>query len=109
MFSLAVTVIIGLICITLGISHTKGNLSSLHSYHVERVKEEDKIPFGKRVGLGTIIIGIGLIIFGALTYAAELSGNGTFATVGTAVLIVFLIIGLIFAFSAMIKYNKGIF
>ena len=32
---------IGIVCILLGISHRKGNLSALHSYHRKRVKEED--------------------------------------------------------------------
>lgn len=46
-----VTFIIGVVCIILGISNMRGNISSLHSYHRHRVSEEDRIPFGKKGGL----------------------------------------------------------
>ena len=55
-----VTFLVGVVCIVLGISNMRGNISSLHSYHRSRVSEEDRIPFGKQVGLGTIIVGIGI-------------------------------------------------
>ena len=62
------SVVVGIICIALGISHRKGNLSLLHSYHKKRVAEEDLLPFGKLVGLGTIIIGAVLILSGILFF-----------------------------------------
>ena len=43
----ALTFIIGAILIILGISHTKGNISSLHSYHIKNIKEEDILPLEK--------------------------------------------------------------
>ena len=57
-----VSALVGIVCIVLGVSNMKGNISSLHSYHRNRVSEEDRIPFGKKVGLGTIIIGVGIIM-----------------------------------------------
>ena len=54
---------VGVICIILGISNRKGNISSLHSYHRHRVSEEDRIPFGKKVGLGTLVIGCAIIVY----------------------------------------------
>ena len=81
----------------------------LHSYHIKRVSEEDKIPFGKMVGLGMIIIGIALIIMGVLTYLAVSLQNKTYSTIGQAVLIAGLASGLGITFYAMKKYNKGIF
>ena len=104
-----ICLIIGVICIALGISHRKGNISSLHSYHTHRVSEEDKIPFGKRVGLGTIIIGVSLVIFGVFSAIAFFTEQSLFPFIGMGVFIAGLIVGGIFAFSAMIKYNKGIF
>ena len=62
-----VTFLVGVVCIVLGISNMRGNISSLHSYHRSRVSEEDRIPFGKQVGLGTIIVGIGIIVFSVLS------------------------------------------
>ena len=56
-------VILGIIISILGISNMKGNISSLHWYHRQRVSPDDVMPFGKRVGLGTLIIGIAIIVF----------------------------------------------
>ena len=103
------TAIIGLVIIILGISNRKGNISTLHAYHRNRVSEEDRIPFGKMVGTGTIIIGAGMIAMAALSAVATALQNPLFTTVGYGALIVGLVIGIVIAFAAMIKYNKGIF
>ena len=104
-----VTLLVGIVCIILGISNMRGNISSLHSYHRHRVSEEDRIPFGKQVGLGTIIVGIGIIVFSILSSVTLYTENNIFILVGTAFLIVGIILGLVMSFRAMIKYNKGIF
>ena len=104
-----VTFLVGVVCIVLGISNMRGNISSLHSYHRSRVSEEDRIPFGKQVGLGIIIVGIGIIVFSVLSSITLYTENDIFILVGTAVLIIGIILGLAISFRAMIKYNKGIF
>ena len=104
-----VAFLVGVVCIVLGISNMRGNISSLHSYHRHRVSEEDRIPFGKQVGLGTMIIGIGIIIFSVMSAVTLYTENNIFTLIGTAVLIVGIVVGLIMSFKAMIKYNKGIF
>ena len=104
-----VTFLIGVVCIVLGISNMRGNISSLHSYHRSRVSEEDRIPFGKQVGLGIIIVGIGIIVFSVLSSVTLYTENDIFILVGTAILIIGIILGLVISFRAMIKYNKGIF
>ena len=104
-----VTFLVGVVCIVLGISNMQGNISSLHSYHRSRVSEEDRIPFGKQVGLGIIIVGIGIIVFSVLSSVTLYTENDIFILVGTAVLIIGIILGLVISFRAMIKYNKGIF
>jgi hypothetical protein len=104
-----VAFLVGVVCIVLGISNMRGNISSLHSYHRHRVSEEDRIPFGKQVGLGTMIIGIGIIIFSVMSALTLYTENKIFTLIGTAVLIVGIVVGLIMSFKAMIKYNKGIF
>ena len=104
-----VTFLVGVVCIVLGISNMRGNISSLHSYHRSRVSEEDRIPFGKQVGLGIIIVGIGIIVFSVLSSVTLYTENDIFILVGTAVLIIGIILGLVISFRAMIKYNKGIF
>ena len=101
--------VVGVVCIVLGISNMRGNISSLHSYHRSRVSEEDRIPFGKQVGLGIIIVGIGIIVFSVLSSVTLYTENDIFILVGTAILIIGIILGLVISFRAMIKYNKGIF
>lgn len=101
--------LVGVVCVVLGISNARGNISSLHSYHRSRVAEQDVLPFGKMVGLGTIIIGCVIIAFSILSTVTLYTENSTFILIGTAVMIVGMIIGIIITFKAMIKYNKGIF
>lgn len=103
------TFIVGIICIAIGISNMRGNISSLHSYHRSRVSEEDRIPFGKQVGLGMIIIGTGIIVFSILSSVSLYTENDILILAGTVLLVISLIIGLVISFRAMIKYNKGIF
>ena len=104
-----VAFLVGVVCIVIGISNMRGNISTLHSYHRHRVSEEDRIPFGKQVGWGTIIVGIGISIFSVLSTVTLYTENNIFILIGTVVLIVGIIVGLIMSFKAMIKYNKGIF
>ena len=104
-----ITLIVGAILIFLGIRNMQGDISSLHSYHRERVKEEDILPFGRRVGLGTIIVGCGVAVFGVFSLIASLITNDTLVIVGTVIMAVAIVVGLVIAVMAMIKYNKGIF
>ena len=103
------TFLVGIICIAIGISNMKGNISSLHSYHRHRVSEEDRIPFGKQVGLGMIIIGVGIMVFSLLATITLYTKKDLFVLIGTALLIAAIVLGLAISFRAMIKYNKGIF
>ena len=104
-----VALVVGIMCIVLGISNMRGNISSLHSYHRHRVPEEDRLPFGKKVGLGTIIVGVGVVIFSGLFLVAHYTKNDTFVLVGTAIMLGGIVVGLVISFRAMIKYNKGVF
>lgn len=109
MMAFLVTAAIGILIIVLGAINMTGNISTLHAYHRSRVRPEDVLPFGKLVGLGTMIVGISCIFVGAGTFIAEKTDNGIYAVVGTAILIVGLVIGMGITFYAMKKYNGGIF
>lgn len=109
MLALLAPAIIGVICIFIGISNAKGNISSLHSYHRKRVSEEDVLPFGKKVGLGMIIIGISIIINSALNVVTFITENDIFMNVGLVIMVAGMVVAFGFIFYAMIKYNKGIF
>ena len=104
----AVSFIVGIICIVIGIKNMKGDISSLHSYHKNRVKEEDVLPFGRLVGMGTIIVGAAVILFSALSALAVALGNDVYTVIGTVVMIVGIVAGLGVAFYGMKKYNGGI-
>ena len=109
MYESVITLVVGIICIVLGISNMRGNISSLHSYHRHRVSEEERIPFGRQVGFGIIIVGVSIIIFSGMTVLTNYTKNNVFILAGSAILIVGIIAGLVISFRAMIKYNKGIF
>lgn len=100
---------IGIILIIIGCLNRRGNISMIHSYHRKRVTEENVLPFGRLVGLGTIIIGISVILCGILTAVAMFTGTAVLTTVGYIIIGVGLAVGLVISFAAMIKYNKGIF
>ena len=98
-------VILGLLLILLGISNMKGNISTLHRYHRKRVKEEDRLPFGRLVGLGTIVVGTSVVINGVCTL---LEGD-LFLTLGTVLMTIGFAVGFALILYALFKYTKGIF
>ena len=104
-----VSFIVGIICIVLGILNMSGNIKTLHSYHTSRVREEDKIPFGKAIGLGTIICGVTICAHSVMSAIALYAPNEALTLSGTITLIAGLVIGLAICIYALIKYNKGIF
>ena len=109
MKELWVTLALGvLVCVLGGINMT-GNLSTLHRYHYKRVSEENRKPFGKLVGGGTVLIGIALFLFGILSFLSEKTQNTAYLIAGSVLLVVGFVFGLGLSFYAMFKYNKGIF
>ena len=109
MNSALMPVLLGVLIIGLGISNMKGNISSIHWYHRQRVTEADRIPFGKAVGLGTIIMGAGIAVLGCLIFVAEKTQNHLFMIIGSIIVVAVIIVGLAICFRAMIKYNQSIF
>ena len=102
-------VILGMIISILGVTNMRGNLSSIHWYHRQRILPEQVKPFGKKVGLGTLIIGLAVIAYGLFSLIADLTEVEVFTTIGAVLLIPAIIVGLGLSIGAMIKYNKGIF
>ena len=100
---------LGILVSILGIINMTGNISSLHWYHRQRVTEENRKPFGKLVGLGTLIIGLSMIVFGILFLIFEQTQLQAFVVIGVIELIVSIIVGMFVIFYAMKKYNGGIF
>jgi hypothetical protein len=109
MITFITTTALGLLVCVFGIINMTGNISTLHSYHRKRVSEEDRKPFGKLVGLGTLIIGVAMIVFGVMMLAFEKTQLDLYAILGTVLLILGIVLGTVISFYAMMKYNKGIF
>lgn len=103
------TTIVGIILCVLGCVNMTGNISSLHWYHRQRVTEENRKPFGKLVGLGTLTVGVAIILFGILFWIYEVALMEWLIIMGSIILGVGIIAGLCLSFYAMIKYNKGVF
>ena len=104
-----IALLVGIICVILGISNMRGHIESLHSYHRDRVSEQDRLPFGRKVGLGTVLIGAAIIVFSILSTISVLTGQQVYLWIGFGVMITGLVVGTIIAFRAMIRYNGGIF
>ncbi len=104
----AISIFVGLACFVISLLNMKGNISMLHSYHTNNISEEDKIPFGRRVGVGMLFVANSLIIYGGLFIPAELTKNNIYMIVANIVLAVGLTVGLAICLLAIKKYNKTI-
>ena len=109
MVTFVTLVALGIFVSVMGAINMTGNISTIHSYHRRRVTEENRKPFGRLVGLGTLVIGISMICYAALSLIAEITENNIFVIFGSGLLISGIVLGLGLSFYAMIKYNKGIF
>ena len=105
---LVISVLVGIACIVIGIMNKMGNLSMLHSYHIDNIKEEDKLPCGKLVGTGMIIVGISLFIFGAFSIPTYFLEEEKYTVIGTSIFIVGLVVGLGITLYSIKKYNHKI-
>lgn len=103
------TLVVGILVSVLGIINMTGNISSLHRYHRHRVSEENKKPFGRLVGLGTLIVGVALMVFGGLMFVFEQTALQIILVIAPIILIAGVVVGLAISFYAMKKYNGGIF
>ena len=95
-------VIFGLIITTLGIINISGNISTIHWYNRVRITEENRKEYGKAIGTGTVIIGIGIVISFIVSFVCK---NELFKLINIPACI----IGIIFILYGQFKYNKGIF
>ena len=98
----------GITCI-LGAINMTGNISTLHWYHRHRVTEENRLPYGRLVGIGTLVIGIGIILYGVLNFISVKTQLSFVNIVGIVEIIASFIVGGAISVYAMIKYNRGIF
>ena len=86
MESSIIEIIIGLVFIVIGILNIKGNISMLHSYHIDKISEEDKPIFAKLVGIGVIVVGISIAINGGMLILNENTSNEMYSKIGNILL-----------------------
>ena len=79
----------GLLIALFSVPNLRGNPATVHRYNRRRVAPEDVPYYGKAMGLGTLIIGLSIVLT-ALILAGIAVGGG-------------------FILYAQFKYNKGIF
>ncbi len=97
-----ILLVLGLFIAVTGIINMTGNISTIHSYNRRKVTEEDVPKYGKAVGLGTLIIGVSLVVAFVLA-VLKLEIAIPF------VIIPAIVVGLSFILYAQFKYNKGLF
>lgn len=93
---------LGIIIMIMGVTNLKGNISTIHWYNRRKVSETDAPKYGKAMGLGTLIIGVSMVITAILQMIFDLECIFYISLTG-------IIVGLIVMLFAQFKYNKGIF
>lgn len=64
--------LLGIAISAIGVMNMRGNISTVHSYNRRKVKEEDIPKYGKTIGTGTLIVGLALVVcFFMMTYGKE--------------------------------------
>lgn len=96
----AVFLTIGGIVIAIGLNiWKKEKINLLHSYHCDKVKEENKKSFCQITGIGTFIIGVGIALSGVLVII-------TGSLISFIPMCAALVTGLVMMVWAVIKYNR---
>ena len=92
----------GVICVMLGVFNMRGNIASIHWYNRRKVTKENQRAYCMFVGLGTLLIGISMIVAGILQTFVGVEA-GAFVIVGG------FLVGISLILYAQFKYNRGIF
>ena len=79
---------IGTIISVLGIFNLRGNIGSIHWYNRRKVSKEDQLPYCRCVGLGTLLIGVAMIVAGVFQALFSVEA-------GAVVILIGIIIGLV--------------
>ncbi len=97
---IGILIFIGIIFIICGGVIMGGEIRLIHSYHTRNITEETRKPYGRVVGAGVLVIGVGILLDGILSFFLEST---------RIVTVISLVIGIVLFFYGQFKYNKGIF
>lgn len=93
--------VLGILISIMGVVNCTGNISTIHSYNRRKVKEEDIPRYGKVMGIGSLIIGLALIVAYILEFTTNLPAE--------LIILPAFIAGILVLLYGQFKYNKGIF
>ena len=93
---------LGTILTVLGIFNMYGNIGSIHWYNRRKVTKENQKAYCMVVGLGTLIIGVCLIVSGIVQALIGIEPSAVIMVIG-------ILVGLTLILYAQFKYNRGIF
>ena len=96
------SLILAIACFVIAKAHFKGNVSSIHSYHLRRIQEENLKDYAKTMGTGMLIIGLGCL----MNLLARLFHLFLLGKIGV---VIGLVVGIVMMIYAQMKYNHGIF
>ena len=91
---------VGIIIQILSILFFLGHINLLHEYHRTNVKEEDKLIFGRKIGICLSIMSIGMLSSGVIALI-----DSTLDALALILLFVSLFISIILLVVTIIKYN----
>ena len=93
---------LGTILTVLGIFNMCGNIGSIHWYNRRKVTKENQKAYCMVVGLGTLIIGVCLIVSGIVQALIGIEPSAVIMAIG-------ILVGLTLILYAQFKYNRGLF
>ncbi len=93
----------GVLLIGLGILNCFGYIKTLHWYHRKNITEATRKPYGRSVGIGTILFGVSMIVCALVDWIFKSE------TASSISLLIGFAIGLGFILYGQFKYNKGLF
>lgn len=96
----AIFIVIGIIFIRLGlIIWIRQRMDLILRYHMDKVKEENKIAFCRLAGIGLLIIGAGMMFSGI--WIMITGGLLSFIPMACGI-----VLGTVMIFASVIRYNK---
>ena len=76
----------------------KGNITLLHGYHYTQLDPKDKKIFTKKIGIGTLLVGIGIVIMPIINLIAH-------SELGYYIGLALIVIGVLYIIFIIVKYN----
>lgn len=99
-------VMVGILCCVIGVMNIMGNVSTIKWRQRRYVAEEDLAAFGKLVGVGTVAIGVAILLFSLFQGIATAIASPLLELIGAILLLIGAAIGVALTMYATFKYNR---